>query len=274
MRNVWRCYPVRMTSDILSGRVALITGASAGIGEQTAKDLAALGASVIINARRADRIDALVEQIARAGGAAHAVAGDCVENETIDALYRASNERFGADPDLVVVNAGRGLRGSPLTSDPDEWEGILRLNVLGATRLIRKAALSMKQMCADPNESDQWLEKPRDIVVICSSVGKNVSPFSSMYGATKFAIGSIAEAVRRELSSTGIRVSNVCPAIVRTEFQESAKYEMEGFGEFMDTVSPVLNAGDVSRVITFIVSQPAYMCVNDVMVRPVRQEYP
>ncbi|MEQ9616608.1 MAG: SDR family oxidoreductase [Phycisphaerales bacterium] len=263
-----------MTEKSLEGRIALITGASAGIGEQCARDFASMGASVVVNARRAEKIDALVNEIAQYGGKAFAVAGDCVEASTIDAMYDACVAQFGGEPDLVLVNAGRGLRGSPLNSDPDEWEGILRLNVLGATRLIRRAALSMKGLCADPTESDAWLEKPRDIVVISSSVGKNISPFSSMYGSTKFAIASIAEAVRRELAPTGIRVANVCPAIVRTEFQESAKYEMEGFGQFMETIAPVLTAHDIARLIAFIVSQPAHMCVNDVMVRPVRQEYP
>jgi len=264
-----------MTNKPLDGRIALITGASAGIGEQAAKDFASLGAKVLVNARRTERIAALVDEITQAGGAAHAVAGDCVEQSTIDAMFDACRSEFGNAPDLVLVNAGRGLRGSPLTSDPDEWEGILRLNVLGATRLIRKAAEGMKAMCPLPTEdANAWLAKPRDIVVISSSVGKNISPFSSMYGSTKFAITSIAEAVRRELAPTGIRVSVVHPAIVRTEFQESANYEMEGFGAFMDTISPVLDAQDLARLLTFIVSQPAHMSVNDVVVRPVRQEYP
>jgi len=263
-----------MNSAELSGRVALVTGASSGIGRQAAMDFAALGANVVVNARRAEKIRSLVDEISQAGGQAYAVAGDCVENETIDACYAACNSQFGADPDLVLVNAGRGLRGSPLTSDPEEWEDILRLNVLGATRLIRRAALSMQEMCPNPSESDDWLRRPRDILVISSSVAKNISPFSSMYGSTKFAIASIAEAVRREISSNGVRVSNICPAIVRTEFQEAAKYEMEGFGAFMETLAPVLDAHDISRLLSFIVTQPAHMCVNDVMVRPVRQEYP
>lgn len=264
-----------MTTKPLDGRIALITGASAGIGEQTARDLASLGARVLVNARRAEKIDALVASITADGGKAFAVAGDCTTDETIDRMYGECVNQFGREPDLVVVNAGRGLRGSPLNSDPGEWEGIVQLNVVGATRLIRRAALSMQALCPPPSDDPKaWLDHPRDIVVIASSVGKNISPFSSMYGSTKFAIASIAEAVRRELAPTGIRVSCVNPAIVRTEFQESANYEMEGFGAFMDTISPVLTASDIARTISFIVSQPAHMCVNDVMVRPVRQEYP
>ena len=263
------------TGTPLEGRIALITGASAGIGEQTARDLASLGARVLINARRAEKLDALAREITDAGGTAVACPGDCTDPGTIDSMYDASADSFGRTPDLVVVNAGRGLRGSPLSSDPDAWEEIMRLNVVGATRLIRKAAHDMKTMCPPPEEdAESWLRTPRDIVVIASSVGKNISPFSSMYGSTKFAIASIAEAVRRELAPTGIRVSSVSPAIVRTEFQESANYEMEGFGQFMETIAPVLSAEDVSRLIAFIVSQPAHVCVNDTMIRPVRQEYP
>jgi NADP-dependent 3-hydroxy acid dehydrogenase YdfG len=263
------------TSKSLDGRIALITGASAGIGEQTAIDLASLGAKVCVNARRAEKLEALLRKMADDGGQAIAHAGDCTDESVIDGMYETCVSSFGREPDLVVVNAGRGLRGSPLNSDPDAWEEIMRLNVVGATRLIRKASHSMKAMAPMPeNDPKSWLETPRDIVVIASSVGKNISPFSSMYGSTKFAIGSIAEAVRRELAPTGIRVASVNPAIVRTEFQESANYEMEGFGQFMETISPVLTAQDVSRLIAFIVSQPAHVCVNDTMIRPVRQEYP
>ena len=178
-----------MTTKPLDGRIALITGASAGIGEQTARDLASLGARVLVNARRAEKIDALVASITADGGKAFAVAGDCTTDETIDRMYGECVNQFGREPDLVVVNAGRGLRGSPLNSDPGEWEGIVQLNVVGATRLIRRAALSMQALCPPPSDDPKaWLDHPRDIVVIASSVGKNISPFSSMYGSTKFAV--------------------------------------------------------------------------------------
>lgn len=319
----------------LSNRLALITGASAGIGEATARTLAAAGASLIVNARRADRLEAVARairdelaRVPRAAGASPAptvitVAGDAVEQSTIDAMFAASHREFGRCPDLVVANAGRGLRGSPVSSDASQWEEVIRVNLLGAARLVRAASEHMLKDAAAPaprvstppktalerarSASDgsplppapakperdysspgayqqaqaaadaaprDWPHRARDIVVISSSVGRNVSPFSSMYGSAKFAITSIAEAVRRELAPKGVRVSCIHPAVVRSEFQGVAGYDPLTFGEFMERIGPVLDPEDVARTIAWITSQPAHVCINDVMLRPTRQEYP
>ena len=114
----------------------------------------------------------------------------------------------------------------------------------------------------------------RDVVVIGSNVGKHISPFSSMYGSTKFAVNSLAEAARRELGPKGVRVTLVAPGIVRSEFQEVAEYDAETFGEFMDRIGPVLEPGDVARMVLYVVGQPAHVHVNDVTIRPTRQDYP
>lgn len=116
--------------------------------------------------------------------------------------------------------------------------------------------------------------RPRDIILLGSTVGKHISPFSSMYGSTKFAVNSIAEAVRRELAPRGIRVTTISPAIVRSEFQAVAGYDPDKFGAFMDNIGPVLDPADIARTIVFIASQPAHVCINDVVIRPTRQDYP
>ncbi|MEM8836129.1 MAG: SDR family oxidoreductase [Planctomycetota bacterium] len=256
----------------LAGRVAAVTGASAGIGRAIALDLARGRAAVAVNARRAERLEALVQEIEGAGGRAVAVAGDAGEASTAVRVLDGAREAFGADPDLVVVNAGRGLSGSPITSDREIWESMFRTNVIGAAHLIREAATRMKEMTSV--EGGAWLQKPRDIVILASTVGKHISPFSSMYGSTKFAIGSIAEAVRRELAPEGIRVSQISPAIVRSEFQDVAGYDPEQFGAFMESIGPVLEPEDISRLVSFMVSQPANVSLNDVVIRGTRQEYP
>ncbi|MGP1309356.1 MAG: SDR family oxidoreductase [Phycisphaerales bacterium] len=261
----------------LRNRVAIITGASAGIGEATARRLASLGAHVVVNARRSEKLHALASTINSAAanddahGQAVVVPGDCVEPETIAALFDAATREFGKAADLVVVNAGRGLRGSPLGSDEAEWESMIRLNLLGASRLIREAGNRLRD---DANERKDWPSVPRDIVVLSSNVGKHISPFSSMYGGTKFAITSIAEAVRRELAPAGVRVSAIHPGVVKSEFQESAGYDPKTFGEFMQSIAPVLAPDDVARTISFIVSQPPHVLLNDVTIRCTRQEYP
>ena len=252
----------------LANRIAVITGASAGIGQALARDLAAAGARLVLNARRQDRLDALAKELGPENVAT--VAGDAAEQSTIDAVLDAAVERFGSEADLVIVNAGRGLRGSITDSDPQEWEEMIRINILGASRLMRAAAARMVGLV----DAEQFMTRPRDIVVLGSNVGKHISPFSSMYGSTKFAVNSLAEALRRELAPKGIRVTLIAPGIVKSEFQEAAGYDADSFGEFMERVGPVLVPEDVSRIIAFVVSQPANVHVNDVVIRPTRQEYP
>ncbi len=267
-------------TTLLRDRVAAVTGASAGIGRAVALDLTRAGATVVVNARREDRLRELVSEIAAEGGSAVPVPGDAADTAVIDRMLDTAKSAFGRDADLVVVNAGRGLSGSPTTSDPSQWEEMVRLNLIGAARLVRAASERMVKLVPEPRAGantpaqDPWLSKPRDIVLLGSTVGKHISPFSSMYGSTKFAVNSIAEAVRREMSGKGVRVSSVSPAIVRSEFQAVAGYDPVKFGAFMDAVGPVLEPEDVARLITFIVSQPAHVCVNDVVIRPTRQEYP
>lgn len=267
----------------LEGRIAIITGASAGIGESLTHDLAKQGAKLVINARREAKLNEIAS--AHPEGQIQVLAGDAADPALPAKLLDAAKERFGAEADLVIVNAGRGLRGSVTDSNTDEWEEVVRTNILGASYLMREAANRMAKQLPDPATDAEGFEAAwqnivesgtpaRDIVVLGSTVGRHISPFSSMYGSTKFAVNSLAEALRREMSKFGVRVTLIEPGIVRTEFQEAAGYEMEGFGAFMQRVGPVLTADDISRSILFTISQPPAVHVCDVMVRPTRQEYP
>lgn len=262
-------------NQTLSERIAVVTGASSGIGRATARSLARAGASLVLNARREEPLNELVAEIESAGGRAIAVAGDACEQQTIERVLDTAKARFRRDADLVVINAGRGLAGSPLGSDDTQWEEMIRINLLGAARLVRAAGKRMVDAIPKPSPTERtWLSRPRDIVLVGSTVGRHISPFSSMYGSTKFGVHSIGEAVRRELAPHGIRVAVVAPGLVRSEFQGVAGYDAQRFGEFMDAIGPILEPEDVARQIAFMVSQPAHVALSDLTVRPTRQEYP
>ncbi len=271
----------------LAGRIAVVTGASAGIGESIARSLAAGGAKVVVNARREQRLHALVRDLGGPANAA-AVAGDAADESVINAMLDLARHKFGGaggrEADLVVVNAGRGLRGSVYDSDPAQWEDVIRINLLGAARLMRAAAERMAgpvpvvkgppQPGQPPSPPEGWLSRPRDIILLGSTVGRHISPFSSMYGSAKAGVHMLAESLRRLMAPRGVRVTLLEPGIVQSEFQDAAGYDRASFGKFMEGIAPVLTPEDIARLVMFIVTQPAGMHVCDVMVRPTRQEYP
>ncbi|MBL8991149.1 MAG: SDR family oxidoreductase [Phycisphaerae bacterium] len=261
-------------SEPLKNRIAVVTGASAGIGQAIARALAAQGARVVVNARRQEPLGALVREIGAAR--ATAVAGDASDPTVITRMLDEARARFGDEADLVVVNAGRGLNGSVLTSDTRQWEEMVRTNLLGAAHLIRQAAGRMAAM-VPPDQTHlrgAWLARARDIVVIGSVVGRNVSPFSSMYGSTKFAVHGLVEGARRELSPRGVRVTLVEPGFVVSEFQEVAGYDAGWFQGVLEKIGPALTPDDVARAVAFIAQQSAHVHVADVLIRPTRQDYP
>ena len=253
----------------LAGRRALVTGASSGIGRATAVQLAAAGAAVVASARREERLKALVAEIERAGGVAHAAPADAADNAAVDALWERSTEALGGPVDLVVVNAGRGLQGGVLSSDESAWEPMFRVNVLGAMHLMKIAAETLRAIHDGPDDA-----APRDIFVVGSVVGTNISPFSGVYGATKFAVEAAAEALRREVGAGGVRVTTIKPGIVASEFQEVAGYDHATFGSVVEKYGEALNPGDVARCVGFAAGLPANVHLNTLTVRPVGQDYP
>lgn len=251
----------------LTGRIGIITGATAGIGLATARRLAACGARVVVNARRHERLDEVVRELG--ADRAAAAPGDAASPEVIAGILRIARERFGS-ADLVVVNAERGLKGSVTESDSAQWEEMVRTNVLGAARLIRAAA---EAMLSEASSAD-WQSHPRDIIVIGSIVGRHVSPFSSMYGGTKFAVAGMVEGVRRELGPKGIRLTLVEPAFVESEFQGVAGYDPAWFKGVVDRIGPVLSPDDIAEAIAWLAALPARVNVSNTTVRPTRQDYP
>jgi NADP-dependent 3-hydroxy acid dehydrogenase YdfG len=148
---------------------------------------------------------------------------------------------------------------------------MVRTNLLGAARLMRGAG---ERMLADIAGRASWLAHPHDIIVIGSVVGRHVSPFSSMYGSTKFGVHGLAEGQRRELAGKGVRVTLVEPGFVVSEFQGVAGYDPSWFQGRVDAIGPMLEPEDVARAVGFIAQQPPHVHVSDVLIRPTRQDYP
>lgn len=253
-----------MTMHMLSGKTAIVTGASSGIGYATALKLAQEGAAVVLHARRQERLEAVVAEIAAFGGKALAVAGDAGLQPDIDTLLERALAwgEGGCRIDIAVVNAGRGLAGGILGSDESQWEKLYRVNVLGAAYLMRRTG---QYMC----------EQSRgDIVVVGSVVGRNISPFSGFYGSSKFAVGAVTEALRQEVCAKGVRVSLVMPGIVTSEFQEVAGYNPENFGKSIAHFGRLLEPQAIADGISWLLALPPHINVNEIMIRPTGQNYP
>jgi NADP-dependent 3-hydroxy acid dehydrogenase YdfG len=252
-----------------ASRIAVVTGATSGIGRATASRLADVGHRLVINARAPETLADFAYQLRASGACVTSIPGDASSPETIERLIQACSAEFGGPPSIGIVNAGGGLPGTVLTSDASRWEELLRVNVLGALRQMRAFAEAMV-----PGAQAAPLAEPLDIVVTGSTVGTNVSPFNSVYGASKFAVHAAAEGLRREVGPLGIRVSLVEPGVVATNFQAAARYDPDWFEAYSAEIGPVLDADDVARAIEFITGQPPHVHLNVAMLRPTRQPYP
>jgi NADP-dependent 3-hydroxy acid dehydrogenase YdfG len=246
-------------------RIAIITGATSGIGEATARTFISAGFGVIGNGRNAAKLAALEKEL---GPAFRGVAGNTADNTVLEQLFASAIEHFGKPADIVVANAGRGLGGSVKDSDLSQLNEVLQTNVTATLALLQKAALKMA------GQQQAYPKTAADIVIIGSVVGRHISPFSAVYGATKFAVHALAEALRREMGPKGIRVSLVEPGFVLSGFQSAAGYSDDMVKTFKDKYGPLLEGQDVANAIHFIVTRPPHVHVGDIVIRPTRQDYP
>ena len=247
-------------------RIALVTGATSGIGEATVRKLVAEGISVIGTGRNAEKLVALETEL---GADFIGVSGDITSAGIIDTLFAAALARFGKYPDIVVANAGRGLGGSVMESDIAEFEKILQINVTSTLELLQKSARLLVA-----SQAEHYPITPADIIIIGSVVGRNISPFSAVYGATKFAVHALAEGLRREVGPKGVRVSLIEPGLLLSGFQEAAGYSETMVNGFTEKFGPLLIGEDIANTIHFMVSQPPHVHISEIMVRPTRQDYP
>lgn len=247
-------------------RIAIVTGATSGIGEATMRKFIAAGFAVVGNGRNAQKLADLENEI---GSAFCGVAGDAADNNVLDQLFSAATERFGRAADIVVANAGRGLGGSVKDADLSQFEDVLRINVSGALALLQKAAQKMVAI-----QNDNFPKSAADIVIIGSVVGRHISPFSAVYGASKYAVHALAEGLRREIGPMGVRVSLIEPGVVLSGFQAVAGYDDKMLNTFDEKFGPLLTGDDVANTIHFIVTQPPHVHISDILIRPTRQDYP
>lgn len=247
-------------------RIAIVTGATSGIGEATARKFVTAGYGVIGNGRNGVKL-ALLE--AELGPAFQGVEGDASDDTILESLFPAAEQHFGGPADIVVANAGRGLGGSVKESDLSQFEDLLKINVTGTLALLQKAARRMVEV-----QRKGYPQQAADIIIVGSVVGRHISPFSAVYGASKFAVHALAEGLRREVGPLGVRVSLVEPGIVISGFQAGAGYSDKLVQGFKDRFGPLLIGEDIANAIHFVVSQPPHVHFSDIMVRPTRQDYP
>ena len=246
-------------------RIAIVTGATSGIGEATVRRFAAEGIAVVGNGRTKAKLVSLEEDL---WPLFRGVAGDAAKPEVIEELFVSAEAAFG-EADIVVANAGRGLGGSVATGDDTRLSELFELNVMGALGLMRAAATRMV-----PRQEKAFPTSAADIVVLGSVVGRHISPFSALYGATKYAVHSLAEALRREIGPKGVRVTLVEPGFVLSGFQDGAGYSKEMVDGLKTKLGPLLVGADIADAIHYAISRPAHVHVGDIVIRPTRQDYP
>jgi NADP-dependent 3-hydroxy acid dehydrogenase YdfG len=243
----------------LDGKVALITGASSGIGEATAEALAAQGATIVAAARREDRLDDLVGRIEDNGSKALAVACDVTDEEQAHDLLRRAKEEFGR-VDILVNNAGTMQPSKIEQGFSEEWRQMFDVNVFGVLYTTDAAIKVMKEQGSG------------DLVNVSSLAGRRTQATRGIYSATKFAVNAISEALRQELLEDNIRVTVVEPGIVETELPEriSDEESREGMRSRLSELDP-LQPEDIARAITYVVSQPERVSINEILIRPTQQ---
>ncbi|MGA2014838.1 MAG: SDR family NAD(P)-dependent oxidoreductase [Solirubrobacteraceae bacterium] len=254
-----------MTSSTeLHGTVALVTGASSGIGEATALALAHQGAAVAIAARRADRLQALARRISDAGGTALAIEADVTEQPQAEALVQRTVAELGR-LDTLVNNAGVMLLGPAVGAPLDEWEQMIAINVRG---LLYCSHAALPHLLA---AAEGGRRQVADLVNISSVAGRVARSGSGVYNLTKHGVGAFSEALRQEVTARHVRVSIVEPGAVETELRFHNRPEVQEqmrqrFGDI-----EIMQAPDIAGAVVYIVTRPWRMSVNEILIRPTEQ---
>jgi len=244
----------------LQDRIALVTGASSGIGAATALALAEAGAKVAIAARRRDRLDELAKSLAALGAEPLVLEADLLDEHVAQRIVADTEKHFGR-LDILVNNAGVMYLEPVAEADLGRWRRMLELNVLSLIASTQAALAGMRA------------RKDGHIVNIASTAGRVANPNAAAYSATKFGVVAFSEALRREIYADGVRVSVIEPGAVATELREhighaQVQKAINAWAEGMRQ----LQAEDVAETILFCVTRPPHVSINEVLMRPTDQE--
>lgn len=242
----------------LNGKVALITGASSGIGEATALALAAQGAKVALAARRAERLEKLEKQITSGGGQALSLTTDVTDEAQINEMVQKTNTHFGS-VDILVNNAGVMLTGLVEDADTSDWRRMIDIDLLGLMYATHAALPLMKAQGGG------------HIVNISSVAGRTTSANFAVYNAAKFGVVAFSDALRKEVYKDNIRVTVIEPGAVATELANQitneSKQQVEGIYQSLTA----LESEDIAGAIIYAVTQPSRVNVNEILIMPTDQ---
>lgn len=245
-------------SENISGKVVVITGASSGLGEATARMLASEGATVVLGARRTNRIEALADELTQSGAQAFARATDVTDAGQVQRLVDAAVERYGR-LDVMINNAGLMPQSLLEARKIGEWDRMIDVNIKGVLYGIAAALPHMQR------------QKGGHIVNVSSVAGHRVGPGSAVYAATKFAVRALSEGLRQEVKPHNIRTTVISPGAVATELPNTITDPdvAATVGKLYEDVA--VPADSFARAVVFALSQPEEVDINEILFRPTRQ---
>jgi NADP-dependent 3-hydroxy acid dehydrogenase YdfG len=244
----------------LAGKVALVTGASSGIGETTAIALAGAGAAVAIGARRRDRLDALAGKLRDGGARVLQLDLDVTDEEACAAAVARTRDELGG-LDVLVNNAGVMLLGTIVGADTEDWRRMIQTNVMGVMYMTAAAIEGMVEQGSG------------DIVNMSSVAGRQARKGAGVYNASKWAVNAFSESLRQEVTGRGVRVGLVEPGAVATELTDHiTQPDAKAASVQMYTSMRALQAEDIARAVLHLVTQPPHVAINEVLIRPTDQE--
>ncbi|HUA77312.1 MAG TPA: SDR family oxidoreductase [Acetobacteraceae bacterium] len=246
-------------SNNIAGKVVVVTGASSGLGEATARLLCAEGASLVLGARRQDRIRSLAHELSGAGGKAIAVATDVTDRAQVKKLVDAAAETYGR-VDVMINNAGLMPQAPLERLKLDEWDRMIDVNLKGVLYGIAAALPHMQR------------QKSGHFINVSSVAGHKVGPGFAVYAATKFAVRALSEGLRQEVKPYNIRTTVISPGAVATELTDSISDPDTATRVRDFYAAAAISADSFARAVAFAISQPDDVDINEILFRPTRQE--
>jgi NADP-dependent 3-hydroxy acid dehydrogenase YdfG len=247
----------------LDGSVALVTGASSGIGEATALALAEHGASVAVAARRRDRLDDLARRIDTAGATALVLESDLTDQAQAERAVERTVSEFGR-LDILINNAGVMLLGPAVDADTADWRRMVDINV---SALLYCAHAALPHLLA----AAQGERNVADMVNVSSVAGRTVRRGSAVYNLTKHGVGAFSESLRQEVAERHVRVSLIEPGATATELRSHNRPEIQRMQEERFAGKRTMDAGDIADAILYVVTRPWHVAINEVLIRPTEQ---